>query len=112
MPDASDSKAEIVGEKQYREIIASESRLVLVDFYADWCGPCKMLSPTLAEIAETHADAVRVLKVDVDDNPDLASQLGIRSIPFVQFYRGGKPVDKFVGLLPKQQILDKIRSHL
>jgi thioredoxin len=104
--------AEKVDAAAYRQIIASEPRLVLVDFYADWCGPCKALAPRLEEVAAKRATAVRLLKVNVDENPALAQELGIQGIPYVAFYRGGKMVDTMLGLESKEAIEEKVKARL
>ncbi len=78
---------------------------VVVDFYADWCGPCKMLGPVLEGISKNYPD-VNFVKVNVDDNEELAAEFGIMSIPAVFMLKDGKPVNKFVGSLPERNIVD------
>jgi len=100
-----------VDTSTYRQIIRDESRLVIVDFYADWCGPCKMLAPSLEKITAAHSDDVLLIKVNIDNNPELAAELQIRSIPYVQFYKGGKAVDQFIGLVPEEHIEALVQKH-
>ena len=84
-----------------REVIrASHDAAVLVDFWADWCQPCRMLAPVLEQLAAEHGEGVRIAKVNTDENPGLASRLGIRSLPTVKLYRHGEPVDEFSGVQP------------
>lgn len=104
------SLVEKVNATMYRSILEKEPRVVVVDFYADWCGPCKVIAPILAEIAGEEAAGVRVIKVNVDDNGELARKLKITGIPFVAFYKGGKLVDSFVGVVPKATIQEKLRA--
>ena len=77
---------------------------VLVDFWAPWCGPCKSLGPTIEQLAGEFAGKAKVGKVNVDDNQDLAAQFGIRGIPTVLLFKGGKQVGSFVGLKPKEEL--------
>ncbi len=85
-------------------IAASRERPVLVDFWAPWCGPCRALGPVLERIATAMGDAVRIVKINVDDNPESARRYGVRSIPYVVAFRDGEVVDKFVGALPQAQV--------
>lgn len=85
---------------------------VLVDFWAEWCGPCKAVGPKLEEIAQEMGAKVVIAKVDVDANQNTAAQYGIRSIPTMILFKGGKPVDQIMGNHPKESIVDFISKHL
>ena len=88
----------------------SKQVAVLVDFYADWCMPCKMLTPILEELANEYKDKLRVVKINVDQFPEIAEQYNVRSIPNVKLFKDGNVVDEFIGLMPKDAIklwLDK-----
>ena len=85
------------------EVLKSEG-FVLVDFFADWCGPCKMLAPVLNEIAEENEGTVKVLKVNVDSSPEIAGHFGIQSIPTLILFKDGEPVKSSVGFVSKEQI--------
>ncbi|MEF3135988.1 MULTISPECIES: thioredoxin [Rhizobium] len=83
---------------------------VVVDFWAEWCGPCKMIAPSLEEIAVKMEGKVKVAKLNIDENPELAAQFGVRSIPTLAIFKGGEVADISVGAMPKTAILDWISS--
>ena len=85
---------------------------VLVDFYADWCGPCKMLAPVIEELAADYEGRLHVLKLDTDENQSLAMNYGIMNIPTVVLFQGGNEVDRLVGVLPKESFAQMIDAHL
>ena len=94
------------------EIVGSQS-LAMVDFWAAWCGPCKLVAPSVEQLADEYAGkGVRVAKVDVDTNPSTAAQFGIRSIPTILFFKGGKVVDQVIGAVPKDALERVIQKHL
>ena len=86
--------------------VLDASEPVLVDFFATWCGPCKMMAPVIDEVAAEKADAVSVYKIDIDENPDIAQKYGVMSIPTFIAFKGGEPANKTLGAQPKEKILD------
>jgi thioredoxin 1 len=94
------------------EIVGSQG-LAMVDFWAAWCGPCKIVAPSVEQLADEYKDkGVKVAKVDVDTNPSTASQFGIRSIPTILFFKGGKVVDQVIGAVPKDALERIIQKNL
>lgn len=93
-----------------QEVIKSDVP-VLVDFWAVWCGPCRMVAPIVEEIAGEYKDKLKVGKVDVDSNRKIATEHSIRSIPTLMLFKGGEVVEMMVGALPKAQIVNKIAKH-
>jgi len=85
---------------------------VLVDFWAPWCGPCRMIAPTIETLATEYSGKVRVGKVNTDNNPKTASEYGISSIPTVLLFKGGNIVEKFVGVVPKDRLAAAVDKHL
>ncbi|MBR4634574.1 thioredoxin [bacterium] len=105
----SENIIEITSKDQFDEAVKSET-LIIVDFWAVWCGPCRVLKPLLHKIAGEHPE-IQLLTVDVDANQELAAQYDINSIPAVFMFKNGEIVDSFVGVMPENEILEKIESN-
>ena len=90
--------------------VLNQNKPVLLDFYADWCGPCHVMAPVIDELATELAGQVTVGKVNVDDEPALAVQYGIRSIPTLLLFKQGKVIDRTVGVVPKQVLVEKLNA--
>ena len=94
-----------------KEVLQSEQP-VLVDFWAVWCGPCKMIAPVVEELAKEYDGRLKVGKVDVDNNQDISMKFGIRSIPTLMVFKGGKVVEQIIGAVPKKNLVEKILPHI
>ena len=90
----------------------NEGKPMVLDFWAEWCGPCRMVSPIIDELANEYADRVNIGKMNVDENDEIVAQFGIRNIPTVLFFKEGQMVDKIVGAMPKDKVVAKIESLL
>jgi thioredoxin 1 len=99
---------EVTDESFKEEVLESEYPLVLVDFWATWCGPCRMMTPIIEEIALEYEGRIKVVKLDVDANRDSAAQYGIMSIPTIKFFSEGKVVDQLIGVVSKDAIREKV----
>ena len=96
----------------FDETVASAELPVVVDFWAEWCGPCKMIAPILSEIATEQAEHLTVAKINVDENPEIAQKFSVMSIPTLIVFKEGKAVEGAVGALSKQQMLEFLEPHL
>ena len=101
-----------VNDSNFEEVVLKSEQPVLVDFWAEWCGPCKMMLPIVEEIAQEFEGKVTVAKVDVDSSPATASKFGIRNIPTILYFKGGSVADKQVGAVPKNSLVEKINKLL
>ncbi len=101
-----------VSETSWDEQVINSELPVLVDFWAEWCGPCKMIAPAVHDLAVEYTGKLNVAKVDVDDSPNIAMKYGVRSIPALIFFKDGQPVDQIVGAVPKGALKRKIDAVL
>ena len=101
----------VTGQNFESEVLQSPLP-VLVDFWAAWCGPCRAIAPAIEEIAGEYAGKLKVVKVDTDENQDIAVKFQVMSIPTLMVFKGGKVVERVIGALPKAVLLNKLRPHL
>jgi thioredoxin 1 len=101
-----------VTDASFKEDVLDSDLPVLVDFWAPWCGPCRMVAPVVDEIAQQYVGQVKVVKLNTDENPNTASQYGIRSIPTLMIFKGGQRVDMVVGAVPKTTLAQTLEKYL
>jgi thioredoxin 1 len=101
-----------VNVSNFNDVVMKSDKLVLVDLWAEWCGPCRMVTPVLEDISNDYQEKILVVKCNVDDNPSIAAKYGIRNIPTVLFFKEGFVIDKQVGAAPKTSYVDKINIRL
>jgi thioredoxin 1 len=101
-----------INDANFDELVLQADKPVLVDFWAEWCGPCRMVGPIVNELADDYAGRLVVGKVDVDSNPGIATKFGIRNIPTILFFKGGVVVEKHVGAAPKSTLASKVEGIL
>ena len=101
-----------MNDSNFEEVVLKAEHPVLVDFWAEWCGPCKMMLPIVEEISKEFEGKITVAKVDVDSSQGTAAKFGIRNIPTILFFKGGSVVDKQVGAVPKNSLVEKINKLL
>ena len=101
-----------VTDSSFEDLVLKSERPVLVDFWAEWCGPCRALAPVVRELAEEHAGTLTVCKVDADSSPAVPARYSVKSIPTLLFFKGGNVVDQIVGAVPKQRISEKLDALL
>jgi thioredoxin 1 len=101
-----------VNDSNFDEVVLKSDKPVMVDFWAEWCGPCRMIAPAVEEISKEFAGKVVVAKCDVDNSIEVAAKFGIRNIPTVLFFKNGKVADKQVGAVPKSNFVNKLNALL
>lgn len=102
----------VLNPEEFKSMIESTEKPILVDFFATWCGPCKMLAPILEEIEKEFAESLEVVKIDIDKCEDLAREYNVMSVPTVMMFVGGEQKCREVGFMPKNKILDMINSNI
>lgn len=97
-----------ITDANFEQLVTNSDKPVVVDFWAEWCGPCRMVGPIIEEMSNEYGDKAVIGKVDVDKNPEVAAKFGIRNIPTILFVKNGEVVDKSVGAVPKAQLTAKL----
>ncbi len=105
-------KPQVVSDQTFEQEVLKSDTPVLVDFWATWCGPCRMVAPVLEDVANEQGDKIRVAKLDVDANPITAGRFGVRAIPTMILFKNGREADRIVGYHPKPQLMQKLTPHL
>ena len=108
----SSNKPVVITDADFDNRVLKADLPVLLDFWATWCGPCKMIAPVLEELAAEHADKITVGKLDVDNNPGVAMRYGVSSIPTLILFKNGQEADRIIGFMPKERLLAKLKPHL
>lgn len=101
-----------VTDSNFEELVLKSDKTVMLDFWAEWCGPCRMIAPFVEQMSDEFKGKAVIGKVDVDNNPGIAARFGIRNIPTILFIKNGEIVDKQVGAVPKNSLVAKLESHL
>lgn len=106
------SGTEKLTDNNFEQEVLNNKGTVLVDFWAEWCGPCRALGPKLEELASELSGQVKIMKLNVDENRESAAKYGVRSIPMMLIFKDGQPVEQMIGNLPKEDIESKLKAHI
>ena len=101
-----------ITDGNFETVVKKSDKVVVVDFWAEWCGPCRMVGPIVEELAKEYDGKAVVGKLNVDNNPNVSMEFGVRNIPTILFFKNGQLVDKQVGAVPKAQLAAKLQAHL
>ena len=102
----------VLNLNNFKDEINNTDKIVLIDFYADWCGPCKMLAPVFQEVANEFEGKADFYKIDIDASLDIARQFSVSTVPTVIIFRNGEPIERLVGFMPKENLASKIKEYI
>ncbi|MFC1559794.1 thioredoxin [Candidatus Margulisiibacteriota bacterium] len=106
------SNAKDVNDQNFEQEVIKSDTPVLVDFWAAWCGPCRMIAPVIDAVAEQYGGKLKVMKLNVDDNPKTAGSFAVMSIPTLALFKNGKEIERFIGLMSKEDLVKKLDKHV
>jgi thioredoxin 1 len=101
-----------ISDASFDKEVVNADKPVLVDFWAEWCGPCRMIAPVLEKLADEYAETLKIAKLDVDNNPETMVKYGVQSIPTMILFKDGEPVERLVGYMPKERLLGRIKPYM
>jgi thioredoxin 1 len=101
-----------ISDTSFDSEVGQAEKPVLVDFWAEWCGPCRMVAPILENLAEEYAGSLKIAKLDVDRNPQTSMKFGVQSIPTMILFKDGKEVERLIGYMPKERLLNRIKPYI
>lgn len=101
-----------ISDNSFQTEVLESREPVLVDFWAEWCGPCRMIAPILENLAEEYSGSLKITKLDVDHNPQTSMKFGVQSIPTLILFKDGAPIERIIGYMPKERLLQKIKPHI
>lgn len=104
--------AKVINTAEFRNIVENGNGVAVVDFFATWCGPCKMLSPIFAEVGEEMKEDANFYKLDIDQSLEIAQQFNVSSVPTMIVFKDGKAVDQIVGFMPKESLIERVKNNL
>ena len=104
--------AQIISSEEFNNLVEHVEAVVVVDFFATWCGPCKMLAPVFQEVANEFEGKVKFYKIDIDESLDIARQFSVSTVPTVIIFKNGEPLERLVGFMPKENLVSKIKEYI
>ena len=104
--------AQVINSEEFNNLVEHVEGIAVVDFFATWCGPCKMLAPVFQEVGNELEGKAKFYKIDIDESLDIARQFSVSTVPTIIIFRNGEPIERLVGFMPKENLLSKIREYI